>query len=130
MKKEFGWELGSQVGTVEDIDTGSTKDCLGKYMRVKVRIDVTKPLERALNFVLDDEDKTICIFISYEKLPEFCYHYGLIGHSQSECRDYKKSSESVTDLEPNFGKHLRATYRNRPRRNSFPAIWRWPSRFN
>lgn len=36
MKKELGWELGSQVGSVEDIDTGATGDCLGTYMRVKV----------------------------------------------------------------------------------------------
>lgn len=43
MKKEIGWELGSQLGLVKDIDTGSSSDCLGKYLRVAIRMDVTKP---------------------------------------------------------------------------------------
>lgn len=109
MDKEIGWRLGKMIGVVEDIDTGASGDCLGKYLRVRVRIDVEQPLERAVNFVRKDGEDPITLLLAYERLPEFCYHCGVIGHSQKECLLHKGDPISLNDLEPNFGDHLRAS---------------------
>ncbi|KAL5819704.1 hypothetical protein ACOSQ4_023546 [Xanthoceras sorbifolium] len=37
--------LGGLIGRVRDIDLGATKDCLGRYLRVRVVIDASKPLK-------------------------------------------------------------------------------------
>ena len=42
--REIGWSLGEMIGVVVDVDGGLASDCAGKFLRVRVRIDITKPL--------------------------------------------------------------------------------------
>lgn len=44
-KKRF---LGSLLGEVEDVHYGETGDCLGKFLRVRMNIDITGLLRRVL----------------------------------------------------------------------------------
>lgn len=83
---------------MEDIDTRASGDCLGKYLRIRVKINITKPLERAFNFVWDDKNNPIKLLLSYERLPEYCYFCGHIGHSQSECLVCTNQPTTVEDL--------------------------------
>jgi hypothetical protein len=55
-----------------------------KYLRARVHVDVNKPLVRIVPITLK-ERKVYPVL--YEKLPEFCYFCGLIGHSVTECGD-------------------------------------------
>ncbi|KAH7531130.1 hypothetical protein JRO89_XSUnG0016000 [Xanthoceras sorbifolium] len=55
MIKEIGWELGKHVGKVIDIDVGATGDCLGKYLRVRVVIEVDNPLKRCLRVGMSED---------------------------------------------------------------------------
>ncbi|KAL5735075.1 hypothetical protein ACOSP7_032936 [Xanthoceras sorbifolium] len=41
MNREVGSFVGSQLGELCEIDVGATEACLGKYLRVRVRIDVS-----------------------------------------------------------------------------------------
>ncbi|KAK2651223.1 hypothetical protein Ddye_018712 [Dipteronia dyeriana] len=78
-RKTVRW-LSDQIGKVVDIPAES-KECWGKFMKVKVHIDISKPLKRWLRLKLDKSDKMVVVGLKYEKLPEFCYACGgaLVG---------------------------------------------------
>lgn len=84
MNKETGLFLVQKVEIVKEIDMGVEGDCLGKFIRAIVEVDVSKPLERC--FDVDTEgDKPFTVFIMYERLSEYCFDCGLIGHTNKEC---------------------------------------------
>lgn len=81
MTKEVGWFPRCQIGEVVDIDVGATGDGLGKFLTVRIKLDISKPLEKVLKFAYVETSDLIPIFITYEQLPKFCYFCGIIGHS-------------------------------------------------
>lgn len=96
-------DTGSQIRAVEDIDGVASSGCLGKSLRVRINIDITKPLEQALNFARKVGDEPILLSLKYERPPEFCYYCGLLGHSNTCCVVSEPQPTSVKDLKPNFG---------------------------
>ncbi|KAL5734837.1 hypothetical protein ACOSP7_032698 [Xanthoceras sorbifolium] len=84
MNKEVGSFLENKIGELCEIDVGATGDCLGKYLRVRVKIDITKPLQRCLKIDLGADEETI-LLLRYERLPDHCFHCGLVGHTVREC---------------------------------------------
>ncbi|KAE8797722.1 LRR receptor-like serine/threonine-protein kinase FLS2 [Hordeum vulgare] len=89
MCRDGGLAIGDIVGEALEVDAGSDGMAVGKFLRVKIRMDITKPIMRG--FVLDDEDDNAhenegingrgkerkeeenwCRF-EYEFLPDFCY---------------------------------------------------------
>ncbi|KAL2901506.1 Transcriptional repressor NrdR [Bienertia sinuspersici] len=62
-----------------------TLDAVGinKSLKIRVNVDVTKPLQ---NYVSIRMKQGVMEFpIKYEKLPVFCYVYGLLGHRENDC---------------------------------------------
>lgn len=79
-------KLGECIGEVKQID-----DILGPmgldrdYLRVKVEIDTTRPLLAGINYTRTNG--TIGrAEVKYERLPDFCFGCGLIGHNERICR--------------------------------------------
>ncbi|KAK2661449.1 hypothetical protein Ddye_000023 [Dipteronia dyeriana] len=57
MTKDIGYYLGNMLGDVREVDVGSSSDCLGKFLRVRIAILIDKPLRRFLRVdVLCDEE--------------------------------------------------------------------------
>ncbi|KAL5775637.1 hypothetical protein ACOSP7_013194 [Xanthoceras sorbifolium] len=50
MNRDMGLFLGGLIGVVQEIDGGDSGDCLGKFLRVRVLINVQQPLKRGLGF--------------------------------------------------------------------------------
>ncbi|TXG73941.1 hypothetical protein EZV62_002520 [Acer yangbiense] len=48
MMKEIGAFLGRMIGEFKEIDVGQSGECVGKYLRVRVVINVDEPLRRIL----------------------------------------------------------------------------------
>lgn len=48
MDKETGLFLGKLIGDVEEVDSGETSDCLGRFLHVRVNIDIIKPLQKVI----------------------------------------------------------------------------------
>lgn len=63
---------------------GLSGDCLGKYLGIRIRINIEYPLEFVMTFIRRIGEDSITLLLAYERFPEFCYHYGIIGHSQEE----------------------------------------------
>ncbi|TXG73116.1 hypothetical protein EZV62_001695 [Acer yangbiense] len=108
MTKEMGEFIGSCVGDLVDIDVGVTGECYGKYMRLRVAIDVSKPLKRFMRLELKQGVESM-LLIRYEGLPEYCFHCGIIGHSYQACHARNKSDNSGSGMDFTYGPWLRAT---------------------
>ncbi|TXG56336.1 hypothetical protein EZV62_017649 [Acer yangbiense] len=86
MNRRMARWLAEQIGEVIDIPTES-RDCWGKFLKVKVSIDISRPLKRWLRLKLDKSGNIVMIGLKYERLPKFCYACGRIGHSISDFSD-------------------------------------------
>ena len=54
------------------------------YMRIRVTIDVRKPLKRRMNLKKVGGD-WLWIDLKYERLNIFCFICGLLGHTEKQC---------------------------------------------
>jgi hypothetical protein len=85
MGKEVGKNIGASVGMVDEIDILDDEVGWGEYLRVRIVLDLTKPLARGR--MLHLENKFIWIPFKYEKIPKFCYSCGVIKHGKTGCRN-------------------------------------------
>ncbi|KAL5741560.1 hypothetical protein ACOSP7_028292 [Xanthoceras sorbifolium] len=69
--------IAEEVGTIVEFPMDS-KDLWGKFFRIKVRIDITKPLKMGIRMRLENFDTLITALIKYERLSDFCYGCGFI----------------------------------------------------
>ncbi|XP_052296966.1 uncharacterized protein LOC127902189 [Citrus sinensis] len=81
-------KLGSLIGKVEEVDTDEGGECIGPIFRTRISVNVTKPLKKIIFLQQEDGAKTP-IGIQYERLPDFCFCCGLVGHQYRECLKYK-----------------------------------------
>jgi hypothetical protein len=86
MGREVGMQVGSTVGEVEDIDVLDDGVACGEFLRVKIRIDLSKPLARGR--IIKLQGKEIWVAFQYEKLPRFCFNCGVVIHSNQKCGEY------------------------------------------
>ncbi|TXG69026.1 hypothetical protein EZV62_003961 [Acer yangbiense] len=108
MTKEMSEFLGQLIGELIDIDVGVTGECFGKYLRLKVAIDISQPLKRFLRLELTKGEESL-LLLRYEKLSEYCFHCGIIGHSHQECHNRKCTDIRASSMEFDIGPWLRAT---------------------
>ncbi|KAJ4833706.1 hypothetical protein Tsubulata_018858 [Turnera subulata] len=71
--------LGNLVGGSMKVDANTKEAIRGKYARVAVEVDLSKPLRRTVEF--DDRD----FKVSYEGIPTVCYGCGSMTHSLASC---------------------------------------------
>ena len=57
---------------------------MGKCLRMRITINVTKPLKRGSKVTLPDGASILAIF-KYERLPDFYYVCGRLDHQESDC---------------------------------------------
>ncbi|TXG58157.1 hypothetical protein EZV62_015986 [Acer yangbiense] len=100
--------MAEQIGKMIDIPIES-KDCWGKFMKVKVQIDISKPLKRWLRLKLDKSNDIVMVSLKYERLPEFCYVCRIIGHASKECSDEEAKIEALKGVSTKFGSWMRAS---------------------
>ncbi|KAL5848695.1 hypothetical protein ACOSQ4_006708 [Xanthoceras sorbifolium] len=75
----------SLVGKVSEVDGGASGDCLGRYLRVRVGIDVTQPLKRCLKVDVEGTGTATIMSLRYELLPGSCSSCGKLEHLFREC---------------------------------------------
>lgn len=65
------------------------QDFEGNFARVRVNIDVTKPLKNAVSLVVKKkgEVQRVLFRVKYEILPDWCAVCGYLGHTFKECGD-------------------------------------------
>ncbi|KAJ4837111.1 hypothetical protein Tsubulata_038095 [Turnera subulata] len=81
--------LGNLVGRTVKIDSNTTQSKRGKFAKVAVAVDLSKPLKDAV--YLQKKQIRVC----YEGLPPICQTCGLIGHNPSLCPLIQCNSEQT-----------------------------------
>nr|XP_020171375.1 uncharacterized protein LOC109756956 [Aegilops tauschii subsp. strangulata] len=140
MCKETGEDIGKEIGEVIDVDVDDCGMAAGDYMRVKVRLDISKPLMRGI-IAFDDvedegeesNDKVVFegddgkeeqgrreITLKYEYLPDFCYLCGIIGHNDKACPN-KQHCGSSSEFGPWLKAELWKRYPNGDDRSRDPS---------
>ncbi|XP_042948082.1 uncharacterized protein LOC122280957 [Carya illinoinensis] len=99
MNREVGVRLGSSIGEVQEVDVDDDNVGWGSSLRVKILIDMKKPLARGSTCILNGVK--VWSPVQHEKLPRFCFTCGQIIHENVEC-------QSKTDSSPQYGAWLRA----------------------
>lgn len=85
LDKETGAILGEKIGKFRDVDVGDDGLAVGSVLRVKVVIDIRKPLMHGITVTVGvDEKEKWCPF-AYEFLPDFCFVCDRIGHVDKQC---------------------------------------------
>lgn len=100
MNHFYGNLLGSSLGTVLEIDAEMDDKVWGNFLRVRIEIQLSKPLTRGRSLVVKGEK--IWTLIQYEKLPRFCFFCGKIFH------DIACQPSLNPNFEPQFGTWLHA----------------------
>ncbi|XP_058749039.1 uncharacterized protein LOC131622001 [Vicia villosa] len=83
----------------------------GRFLRVKVMIDLKKPLKRGT--MVKYKEKSLRVHFKYERLLTFCYICGRIGHQMKDCEDLEDMTEEgfedLDEQELSYGHWLRAS---------------------
>ncbi|KAI9093163.1 hypothetical protein K1719_027177 [Acacia pycnantha] len=116
--------IGGVFGEVIKVDYNTESGDRGKFARIAVVIDLTKPL---ISKIQVDGD---LIFVEYEGLPSICFDCGLYGHLQDSCPSKmvaetrvptgpSSSSDPIVPDQvaretPHFGEWMQVQRRRRP----------------
>ncbi|MBA0868969.1 hypothetical protein Goshw_021310 [Gossypium schwendimanii] len=106
MDRQTALDIGNAIGELVAIDWKDRNGGWTEFIRIKVKINVLNPLRRVVKLVDKDGTETIGV-LKYERLPDFCYECGKIGHTVKTCT-INKESEVMSGLNPQFGSWLRA----------------------
>ena len=107
---EVAIEIGETIGTV--IPSEHAKEMVGgDFLRVRVEIDVSKPICRGRKIAINT-DEFIWVAFKYEKLPNFCYWCGRVSHADKECEIWLASKGKLTQEQQEYGAWLHALPHN------------------
>ncbi|KAL0408317.1 UNVERIFIED_CONTAM: hypothetical protein Sradi_1766100 [Sesamum radiatum] len=107
--------IGNHIGRYLDIEHHENGFGWSSTFKIRIALDVTRPLKRALRLRNDQGDNKLVTF-TYDRLPNFCYLCGCLGHIAKFCPkryedDFVDPGEALS-----FGPWLRAN--NQPRFNN------------
>jgi hypothetical protein len=94
------------MGLVEEVETEEDGIGWGEYLRVRICLNISKPLVRGRVLKLNGEATWIAF--QYERLPKLCFQCGVIRHSARGCLGRKPRVVPGEGSSEQFGTWLRA----------------------
>uniref|UniRef100_A0A803Q9L8 Reverse transcriptase domain-containing protein n=1 Tax=Cannabis sativa TaxID=3483 RepID=A0A803Q9L8_CANSA len=77
-------DVGNRIGVFIESDPNNFKGFWRNYLRIRVTINIEKPLRRKMKISPEGEDSFWFNF-KYECAPTFCFICGIIGHTENFC---------------------------------------------
>lgn len=87
-------KIGNILGTFQDWDSDKNSSAWGNSLRIRVRLDISKPLRRGFMLRTNGICKDCWISIRYERLPDLCFNCGKIGHVAKDCYGDKNAERT------------------------------------
>ena len=103
MSMEVGRDLGNCLGKFIESDRRTGHSNQAKFMRIRVDLQLDKPLRRRGKVASEDGEK-FWVSFKYKRLPTFCYFCGRLGHDD---KHYPESAEHLNSPRQ-YGDWLRA----------------------
>jgi hypothetical protein len=105
MNLTVGHQIGTSMGQVEEVDVDDGGMGWGEYLRVKITLDLQKPLMRGR--MLKINGSSMLVKFQYERLPKFCFRCGVIKHGITGCSEKREARKQHAPTE--YGMWLRAS---------------------
>ncbi|XP_042958115.1 uncharacterized protein LOC122293643 [Carya illinoinensis] len=102
MNEKVVSKIGNSIGVVEEIDVEKDEVAWGEFIKIRILLDVTKPLLRGKCINLGNHGSCWVRF-TYERLPTFCYGCGRLGHSHKDCSIWKNDQGACKEDNLPFG---------------------------
>ena len=99
--------LGGSLGEVVKVDVREQGFSMGKFLRVRVDINISEPLCKG-RMVRMGGPTLVWVDFCYERLPIFCYWCGKLDNDDRDCPLWIQSKESLGPKDKQFGPWLRA----------------------
>lgn len=78
MSEETGKYIGCKIGNYIETDKRAWQSDQAKFMRIRVELQINKPLRRG-GYITSLDGERIWITFKYERLPTICFICGRIG---------------------------------------------------
>lgn len=82
VSKDVGRKIGMVFKEVKEVLISHSGGKEGKHVKLLVKADMTQPLLRGTAVKMNGVLKWVSF--SYERVPDFCYKCGVIGHSEKK----------------------------------------------
>ena len=113
LNRRVAEEICDVVGVVDH--TASTDEMEDEnFMRVRVSIDISLPLCRGRVLSLEDGGE-VWVNFKYKRLPNICYWYGCLTHSDRDCEVWINSDGTLKAGDQEYGPWLWAPFTPNPR---------------
>ena len=106
MIRGIGTKIAISLGVLEDVDVAGDGVGWGRFLCIRVTIDLSNPLERGCDLMVGG--KPFWVFFKYEKLQMFCFHCGRVIHGKKGCPKVMKKQMRKGDGDKQWGTWLRA----------------------
>ncbi|KAK7819184.1 uncharacterized protein CFP56_040613 [Quercus suber] len=110
MTESTGKEIGCRIGNFLEVDKRSWQSEQAKFMRIRVELQIDKPLRRG-GYLTNENGGRTWLTYKYERLPTLCFSCGRMGHDEKHCPEPLLSHDNT----PQYGDWLRAGWQ--PREN-------------
>ncbi|KAF4375412.1 hypothetical protein F8388_024071 [Cannabis sativa] len=77
-------DVGNRIGVFIESDPNNFKGFWRNYLRIRVTINIEKPLRRKMK-ISPEGDDSFWVHFKYERAPTFCFICGIIGHTENFC---------------------------------------------
>lgn len=103
--------IGEFLGTYVRADKRNFEGSWKSFLRIRVLLDISKPLRRKMKMKKQGGD-WFWVEFKYERLPNFCFICGIIGHTERFCHRLFEGADEETERP--YGAWLRASGRRLP----------------
>ena len=107
MNHDYAKALGGVLDLVEQVAESEEERGREGCMRIRVKMDISKPLCRGRKAWLFAGNETWIAF-RYERLPNFCYWCGMLTHGDRDCDRWLRSKGTLRREDQQYGTRLRA----------------------
>ncbi|XVF85136.1 hypothetical protein PTKIN_Ptkin17bG0093900 [Pterospermum kingtungense] len=118
MTERIGIILGESMGEVEEIDLGDNFSTGNGLFRLRVLLNIVKPLKRHKILSIEEGSK-VKVWFHYERLPDFYFMCGKLDHQEAECAIFIRMKKEGLAISRSFGPWLRAENINIPFSDEF-----------